>query len=144
MNNDRIAGVVVLLLAFAASVLSRGQSAQQATGAQSAPAVRKAPWQSKAVTSTDSLVLELPSDQWWEGPQEYVPVSPDGDWALVYRAGSESGFRLYSLKTGQEDRPTLMADLNRVDAAAFCGPHGIARMGERAAEHGWFCRTAMV
>ncbi len=138
MNNDRIAGVVVLLLAFAASVLSRGQSAQQATGAQSAPAVRKAPWQSKAVTSTDSLVLELPSDQWWEGPQEYVPVSPDGDWALVYRAGSESGFRLYSLKTGQEDRPTLMADLNRVDAAAFCGPHGIARMGERAAEHGWF------
>ncbi|MGC2162037.1 MAG: hypothetical protein WA634_09035 [Silvibacterium sp.] len=66
----------------------------------------------------------MPNNQWWEGPLEYVRISPDGNWALVNRTGSQSGVQLYSLKTGQEDHFTLMADLNRVDNAAFCGPHG--------------------
>jgi Tol biopolymer transport system component len=138
VNNGLIAGIVVLLLAFVPPVFSQDQSTQQATGAHSAPPVATAASQPETVTSTDSLVLELPNDQWWEGPLEYVRISPDGNWALVNRTGSESGVQLYSLKTGQEDHFTLMADLNRVDNAAFCGPHGIARVGERTVEDGWF------
>jgi Tol biopolymer transport system component len=86
----------------------------------------------------DTLVLELPSNQWFEGPLERVTVSPDGRRAIVNRRGASRGLQLYSLKTGEEDRFTLMADLNRVDNAVFCGPHGIARVGERTVEDGWF------
>ena len=135
MNNGRIAGIVIFLLAFVPVVFSQSQSTQQAA---SAPPVAKATLRPKAGTSADSLVLELPNDQWWEGPLEYVRISPDGNWALVNRAASESGVQLYSLKTGQEDHVTLMADLKRVDNAAFCGLHGIARVGERTGEAGWF------
>jgi Tol biopolymer transport system component len=138
VNNGRIAGIVILLLAFGPLAFSQDQSRQQGTGARSAAPVATPASQPKTVTSTDSLILELPNDQWWEGPLEYVRISPDGNWALVNRAGSESGVQLYSLKTGQEDHFTLMADLNRVDNAAFCGPHGIARVGERTVEDGWF------
>jgi Tol biopolymer transport system component len=138
VKNGRIAGIVILLLVFVPLVFSQDQSRQQVTGSRSAPPVATAASQAKTVTSTDSLILELPNDQWWEGPLEHVRISPDGNWALVNRTGSESGVQLYSLKTGQEDHFTLMADLNRVDNAAFCGPHGIARVGARTVEDGWF------
>lgn len=121
-----------------------GAAAQQAAGAQtqSTPttpnAPNGAPSQPSGAQSADKLVLELPSNQWFEGPGERVRISPDGKWALINRGGSERGLQLYSLKTGQEDRFTLVADLNRVDNAAFCGLHGIARVGERTVEDGWF------
>ena len=86
----------------------------------------------------DELVLELPSNQWFEGPLDRVSVSPNGKWALVSRRNAPRNIQLYSLKTGQEDLRTLMADLNRVDYASFCGPVGIARLGERTIEDGWF------
>ena len=86
----------------------------------------------------DELVLELPSNQWFEGPLQRVSVSPNGKWALVSRRNSQRNIQLYSLKTGQEDLRTLMADLNRADYATFCGPTGMARLGERTIEDGWF------
>jgi Tol biopolymer transport system component len=138
VNSGRIGGIVSFVLAFVPLVFSQDLSTLQATGAHSAPPPAIPASQLKTVTSTDSLVLELPSNQWWEGPVTYVRVSPDGNWALVNRAGSQLGVRLYSLKTGREEHSTLMADFNRVDNAAFCGAHGIARAGERTVEHGWF------
>jgi len=90
------------------------------------------------------LVLELPSNQWFEGPLERVTVSADGNWALVRRRGTQTNLQLYSLKTGQPDGLSLAADLNRVDDASFCGPWdslgtgGLARLGERITENGWF------
>jgi len=147
MSNRRFTGAVICV--FATSVLAIAQSqtqeqsaqTQQGSAAQStstpgAPAAAES--QPKPAPPADSLVLELPSNQWFEGPLERVRVSPDGKWALVNRAGSERGVQLYSMLTGQEDRFTLMADLNRVDNAAFCGVHGIARVGERTIEDGWF------
>lgn len=90
------------------------------------------------------LVLELPSNQWFEGPLDRVIVSPDGNWALYKRRGTEANLQLYSLKTGKPDRLSLIADLNRIDNAAFCGrwdslgAGGLARLGERISENGWF------
>lgn len=90
------------------------------------------------------LVLELPSNQWFEGPLDRVIVSPDGNWALVKRRRTEANLQLYSLKTGKPDRLSLTADLNRIDNAAFCGrwdslgTGGLARLGERISENGWF------
>lgn len=147
MPNRRIVGIVICVLAPLPFALQRGraqeQSAQQATGVQSAPQstttlATTAPNPPQNAAATDSLVLELPSNQWFEGPEERVRISPDGRWALVNRTGSQRGLQLYSLRTGQDDRFTLVADLNRVDNAAFCGLHGIARVGERTVEDGWF------
>jgi Tol biopolymer transport system component len=134
----RIAAIGIAGLAIWPLMFARDQSTQQATAAQSPSAATVPPQQPQPSPSTDSLVLELPNNQWWEGPQVHVRVSPNGRWALVNRSGSLRGIQLYSLKTGQDDRFTLMADLNRVDNAVFCGPHGIARVGERTVEDGWF------
>lgn len=144
MKNRQLVGAVIFVLAifpFAfAHDSTQVQSGEQASSvAQSTPAASAPPVSpAQAAPSADSLVLELPSNQWFEGPLERVRISPDGKWALVNRTGSLRELQLYSLKTGQEDRFTLMADLNRVDNAGFCGPHGIARVGERTVEDGWF------
>lgn len=126
-----ILGLTTLPLAWAQSSATMDTATKQAAAAQDASA--KPPAEAK-----DALVLELPNNQWWEGPLERVRISPDGRWLLVNRTGSLPALQLYSLKTGKDDRFTLMSDLNRVDNAAFCGPHGIALVGERIAEDGWF------
>ncbi len=114
--NRRIAGIVFFGLAALPLLL-----------AQTAP-------------TSDTLVLELPSNQWFEGPLESVTVSPDGNWALIHHHGApdHSIVQLYSLKTGREDPATLIADLNHVDNAEFFGAGGIARLGDRGTESGWF------
>jgi Tol biopolymer transport system component len=126
--NCRIAGTIVVALAGIPSALAPSFARAQM---QNAPAV-------------DTLVLELPSNQWFEGPLESVAVSPDGNWALIHRHGtpSHSGVQLYSLRTGREDPATLISDLNRVDDAEFFGAGGIARLGERGTESGWFLPSA--
>jgi Tol biopolymer transport system component len=56
----------------------------------------------------------------------------------------QTNLQLYSLKTGQADPLSLIADLDRIDNAVFCGPWdslgtgGLARLGERTVENGWF------
>jgi Tol biopolymer transport system component len=100
----------------------------------------------EAASANDKLVLELAGNQWFEGPLERVAISPKGDWALVNRRGVPRNVQLYSLKTGREDPLSLIADLNRVDNAVFCGRKplgslgtgGLARLGERVTEIGWF------
>ncbi len=90
------------------------------------------------------LILELPSNQWYEGLLTRVQISPDGNWALVKRNGMQTNLQLYSLKTGQADPLSLIADLNSIHNAAFCGrwdslgTGGLARLGERITEEGWF------
>jgi Tol biopolymer transport system component len=92
----------------------------------------------------DHLILDLPSNQWFEGPLERVTVSRDGNWAIVNRRGMQTNLELYSLTTGRQNPLALIADLNRVDNAVFCGPWdslgtgGLARLGERTVEDGWF------
>lgn len=128
---DRLAHCGVVCLLIVSGAADRGKSTPDLPH-QSAP---KTPSPAEA---KDVLVLELPSNQWFEGPLERVTISPDGRWAFVNRRGTSDNLQLYSLRTRQEDRLTLMADLNRVDNAVFCGPHGIARVGERTVEDGWF------
>jgi hypothetical protein len=95
----------------------------------------------QAPAPADKLVFEIPGDQWFEGPLQRVTVSPDGTFALVQSgagAPSHRDLRLISLKTGQDDRFDLLYDLNRIDSAVFYGRSSLARLGERASEHGWF------
>jgi hypothetical protein len=87
---------------------------------------------------SDVLVFERPSNQWFEGPLTQVNVSSDGGGALFNHFGREVS--LYSLATGREDRLTLQADLDRVQAAGFCGPESIARLGRRGTETGIFLK----
>jgi Tol biopolymer transport system component len=89
----------------------------------------------------DTLVFELPGDQWYEGPLERVTVSPDGASALFYGGAGGPGHRdvrLFALKTAKEDHFTLIYDLDRIDNAVFYGRSDLARLGERASEQGWF------
>jgi Tol biopolymer transport system component len=126
--NCRIAGTIVVGLAgLLPGLAPTFAPASSRVMAQNAPA-------------KDTLVLDLPSNQWFEGPLESVTVSPNGNWALVHRRGtpSHATVQLYSLKTGLEDPATLIADLTRVDNAEFFGASGIARLGERGTETGWF------
>ena len=84
----------------------------------------------------DVLVFERPSNNWFEGPLTRVDVSSDGASAIFNRFGREVS--LYSLTTGREDRLTLQADLDHVQAAWFCGPNKLARLGSRGTESGIF------
>lgn len=86
----------------------------------------------------DVLVFERPSSNWFEGPLTLVNVSGDGGSALFNLFGREVS--LYSLATGQEDRSALRADLDHVQAAAFCGPGSLARLGQRGTENGIFLK----
>lgn len=124
--NSRIAGTI--LVCVAALPLA---TAQNASMPPSPPA-------------RDTLVLDLPSNQWYEGLYRSFTVSPDGNWALIHRdaAPGHPPIQLYSLKTGAEDPATLVSDLNRVDNAEFFGASRIARLGERATESGWFLPSA--
>jgi WD40 repeat protein len=123
--NLRIAGPFLVCLAALPLVMPQNAST---------PPVQTAP------ATQDTLVLDLPSNQWFEGPLEKVTVSPSGEWAIVHGHGAtaHSNVQLYSLKTSEEDPATLLSDLNRLDNAAFFGALGIARLGERATESGWF------
>lgn len=151
--NPRVVGLAAVLAASALPLaLAQNPSAAQKppTPAQAAPAQAAnaaAPPPASAETSegmSGDLVLELPSNQWFEGPLERITISSDGNWALVKRRDTQADLQLYSLKSGQPDRFSLNADLNRVDNAVFCGrwdslgTGGLARLGERTVEDGWF------
>lgn len=84
---------------------------------------------------SDTLVLDRPSNQWFEGPSKQVTISPDAQWALFKGFGGEA--QLYSLKTGHEDSGALAANLDRVDSATFCGQRGVVRLGARGSEKRW-------
>ncbi|MGH9713999.1 MAG: TolB family protein [Candidatus Acidiferrales bacterium] len=85
---------------------------------------------------SDTLVLDRPSNQWFEGPSTQVTISPDAQWALFKGFGGQA--RLYSLKTGHEDSGSLNAGLDRVETATFCGQRGLVRLGDRGSDKRWF------
>jgi Tol biopolymer transport system component len=167
MHHRAIASAVVVLAGALPFAFAQNQPAPQTPDAQAAQSAKpttpatnaanspesvpgaSAPAQSAANAAASGgmpgdLILELPGNQWLEGPLERITVSPDGNWALVHRRGMQSNLQLYSLKTGREDPLGLIADLNRVDNAVFCGSWdslgtgGLARLGERTIEDGWF------
>lgn len=88
----------------------------------------------------DTLVYSRSSNQWFEGPLGSVTVSADGEWAAFATDGQ--GVHLIRLKTGEEDPQRLLAGLDKVDFAFFCGPASLARLGQRSSESGWFLRKA--
>lgn len=88
----------------------------------------------------DSLVYSRSSNQWFEGPLGSVTLSADGEWAAFATRGQ--GVHLIRLKTGEEDPQRMLAGLDKVDSAFFCGPTSLARLGQRSSESGWFLRKA--
>jgi Tol biopolymer transport system component len=136
------AAAMAVLASTSPLMFAQSQSAESSASAQ--PAQGRAAADKPATNLADKLVLELPSNQWFEGPLERVTISPDGNWAIVNRRGMQPNLQLYSLKTGRQDPLSLIADLNRADNAVFCGPWdslgtgGLARLGERTVEDGWF------
>jgi dipeptidyl aminopeptidase/acylaminoacyl peptidase len=121
----RLAGVLLLGLAALPRLLAQAHAQNQA----------------QAPSPADKLVFEIPGDQWFEGALQRVTISPDGTYALIQRGAGAPGHRdvrLVSLKTGKDDHFTLIYDLNRIDNAVFYGRSNLARLGERASEHGWF------
>jgi len=84
----------------------------------------------------DILVLDQPSNQWFEGPLTHVSLSPDGRWALFTLFGRDP--RIIALKSGREQPELLNAGIEGLQSAAFCGQKGIARLGERGSETRWF------
>jgi Tol biopolymer transport system component len=86
----------------------------------------------------DTLVYSRSSNQWFEGPLASVTISGDGEWAAF--ASRQQGVHLIHLKPGEEDRQKLLAGLDKVEFAFFCGPDALARLGQRGSESGWFLR----
>lgn len=84
-------------------------------------------------SAKDTLLYERPSNEWFEGPLTRVRISPSGDWALF---GLDSA--MVSLSTGREDPQQLYAGLDSSSVAQFCGSRGLALLGERGTEKGWF------
>jgi hypothetical protein len=84
----------------------------------------------------DVLVIDHPSNQWFEGPSTVVTLSPDAQWALF--TGFSGQVQLFSLKTHHEAAGSLTAGLNRVQTATFCGQKGLIRLGERGSDKQWY------
>jgi Tol biopolymer transport system component len=84
----------------------------------------------------DVLVFDHPSNQWFEGPSTEVTLSPDAQWALFNGSGGRVQF--FSLNTRHEDAGSLIAGLDRVQTATFCGQRGLIRLGERGSDKRWF------
>lgn len=90
----------------------------------------------QAPERADKVVIDQPSNRWFEAAVANVTISNDGDWALF--RGSGHSLRLISLKTGREEPRVLNAGMNQIDDAVFCGRRGLVRRGQRGSEKGWF------
>ncbi|MGA8144587.1 MAG: hypothetical protein WB987_11915 [Candidatus Acidiferrales bacterium] len=97
-------------------------------------AARFAPGQGR--DASDSMVVNVASNQWFEGPGTNVAVSDDGKWAIFTQYGHT--LSLISLETGLNNQDYLLGGLTSVDRAVFCGAGTLARLGQRASERGWF------
>ena len=89
----------------------------------------------QARDASDTLVLSVPSNQWFEGPGERVSVSSDAKWALLTHGRTMS---LYSLATREQNQDFLLGGLTSLFRAGFCGPNAFVRLGQRGSEHGIF------
>ena len=84
----------------------------------------------------DTMVLNVPNNQWFEGPSTSVAISSDAKWALITQFGQTTA--LISLDNGANNPDLLLDGLTSLDRAVFCGPNAFARQGQRGSERGWF------
>src|SRR5579864_4476821 len=89
----------------------------------------------QARDASDTLVLNVPSNRWFEAPGEQVSISSDAKWALLTHGRTMS---LYSLETREQNPDFLLGGLTSVFRAGFCGPNAFVRLGQRGSEHGIF------
>lgn len=87
-------------------------------------------------TTPDTMVLNVPSNQWFEGPSTTVSISDDAKYALFMEYGHTKS--LVSLDNGASHPDLLLGGLTSLERAVFCGPGAFARLGERGSERGWF------
>ena len=98
-------------------------------------ALRFAAAQPQAHDASETLVLSVPSNQWFEGPGAQVSISNDAKWALLTRGPT---MQLYSLETHEQNSDMLLDGLTSISRAGFCGPNAFVRLGQRASERGIF------
>jgi len=89
----------------------------------------------QARDGSDTLVLSVPSNRWFEAPGEQVSISSDAKWALITHGRTMS---LYSLETREQNPDLLLNGLTSIFRAGFCGPQILVRLGQRGSEHGIF------
>jgi Tol biopolymer transport system component len=89
----------------------------------------------QAREASDTLVLSVPSNQWFEAPGEQVSISSDAKWALLTHGRTMS---LYSLETREQNPDLLLNGLTSIFRAGFCGPQILVRLGQRGSEQGIF------
>ena len=89
----------------------------------------------QARAASDTLVLSVPSNQWFEGPGVQVSISSDGKWALLTHGPTMS---LFSLETHRQEPDVLLGGLTSLSRARFCGPNAFVRLGQRGSEGGIF------
>src|SRR6201987_6497373 len=89
----------------------------------------------QARDASDTLVLSVPSNQWFEGPGERVSISSDAKWALLTHGRTMS---LYSLETREQNPDLLLNGLTSIFRAGFCGPQILVRLGQRGSDRGIF------
>ena len=89
----------------------------------------------QARDGSDTLVLSVPSNRWFEAPGEQVSISSDAKWALLTHGRTMS---LYSLETREQNPDLLLNGLTSIFRAGFCGPQILVRLGQRGSEHGIF------
>jgi len=85
--------------------------------------------------AADTMVLSVPSNQWFEGPGVQVSISSDAKWALLTHGPTMS---LFSLETREQNPGLLLNDLTSIHRAIFCGPGILGRFGQRGSERGIF------
>ena len=73
----------------------------------------------QARAASDTPVLSVPSNQWFEGPGVQVSVSSDAKWALLTHGPT---MPLYSLETREQNQDMLLNGLTSIFRAGFCGP----------------------
>jgi Tol biopolymer transport system component len=84
----------------------------------------------------DKMVLNLPNNQWFEGPSTTVAISDDAKYALFTQYGHTTA--LVSLDNGANNPDLLLDGLTYLERAVFCGPGTFVRLGQRGSERGWF------
>src|SRR5580692_6383142 len=89
----------------------------------------------QARAASDTLVLSVPSNQWFEGPGVQVSVSSDAKWALLTHGPT---MLLYSLDTREQNPDMLLNGLTSIFRAGFCGSQILVRLGQRGSERGIF------
>lgn len=84
---------------------------------------------------SDTMVLRVPDNRWFEGPGVHVSISSDAKRALLTNGPTMS---LYSLETREQNPDLLLGGLTSVFRAGFCGPNALVRLGARGSERGIF------